>query len=134
VDSKLLIFELNEVPYKVIDQFISDHPKSTFAAVLPKSARRHSHLPDTGQMHPKTSWHTFHRGVPDHVHGYREYNQIEAPGQHANPTFLELARRVQGLVEMFVPVALPKKQRWTFSFVCLRLVFGRKPVGMCCVT
>lgn len=93
MNSKLLIFELNEVPYKVIDQFIADHPKSTFAAVLPKSARRHSHLPDTGQMHPKTSWHTFHRGVPDHVHGYREYNQIEAPGQYANPTFLEISRR-----------------------------------------
>jgi len=91
--SKVLIFELNEVPYKVIDQFIADHPKSTLASMLPKSARRHSHLPDTGQMHPKTSWHTFHRGVPDHVHGYREYNQIEAPGQYANPTFLELARR-----------------------------------------
>ncbi len=93
MDSKVLVFELNEVPYKVIDQFVQDHPRSTFAAVLPRAARRHSHLPDTGQMHPKTSWHTFHRGVPDHVHGYREYNQIEAPGQYANPTFLELARR-----------------------------------------
>lgn len=93
MNSHLLIFELNEVPYQVIDRFIADHPDSTFAAALPRSARRHAHLPDTGQMHPKTSWHTFHRGVPDHVHGYREYNQIEAPGQYANPTFLELARR-----------------------------------------
>ncbi len=93
MDSRILVFELNEVPYKVIDQFVQDHPTSTFAACLPRSALRHAHLPDTGQMHPKTSWHTFHRGVPDHVHGYREYNQIEAPGQYANPTFLELARR-----------------------------------------
>ncbi len=92
MDRRLVVFELNEVPYQVIDRFVTDHPNSTFAEVLPRASCRTSYLPDTGQLHPKISWQTFHRGVPDHVHGYKEYNQIEAPGRDTNPTFLEIAR------------------------------------------
>jgi len=58
-----------------------------------KAGRLTTYLPDAGQLHPKTSWQTFHRGVPDHVHGIREYNQQHSPGQKNNPTLWTLARK-----------------------------------------
>lgn len=91
-NNKVLVLELNEVPFKVIDTFATRYPKSAFAKILRKAGRLTTHLPDTGQLHPKTSWQTFHRGVPDHVHGIREYNQLHSAGQRNNPTLWTLAR------------------------------------------
>jgi hypothetical protein len=88
---KVLVLELNEVPWKVIHTFVERYPSSAFASVLPKAGRLKTHLPDTGQLHPKTSWQSFHRGVPDHVHGIREYNQLHSPGHQHNPSFWTLA-------------------------------------------
>ena len=93
INNKVLVLELNEVPWKVIDTFVSRHPSSAFARVLRKAGRFTTHLPDTGQLHPKTSWQTFHRGVPDHVHGIREYNQQRSQGHENNPTLWTLANR-----------------------------------------
>ena len=93
MNRKLVVFELNEVPYRVIDRYVADHPGSNLARALPRAARLTSHTADARQLHPKISWQTFHRGVPDTVHGFLEYNQVDAPGKDANPTFWELARR-----------------------------------------
>lgn len=91
-ENKVLILELNEVPWRVIETFVERHPTSAFASIMRKSGRLPTYLPDTGQLHPKTSWQTFHRGVPDHVHGIREYNQLHSPGQQNNPTLWALAK------------------------------------------
>ncbi len=93
VDNKIIVLELNEVPWKVIDTFIERNPSSTFAQVMGKSGRINTLLPDTGQLHPKTSWQTFHRGVPDHTHEIREYNQLKSAGHDNNPTMWELAQK-----------------------------------------
>ncbi len=88
---KVLIIELNEVPWKVIDSFVEKHPGSALAGIMQRAGRITTRLPDTGQLHPKTSWQTFHRGVPDYVHGIREYNQLHSEGQRNNPTLWTLA-------------------------------------------
>ncbi len=92
-NNKVIVLELNEVPWKVIDTFVERNPASTFARVMGKSGRINTLLPDVGQLHPKTSWQTFHRGVPDHTHGIREYNQLQSAGHANNPTMWELAQR-----------------------------------------
>lgn len=91
-ESKVLVLELNEVPWKVLYTFVEKHPKSAFAKILSRCGRLDTHLPDSGQLHPKTSWQTFHRGVPDHVHQIREYNQLNSHGHSHNPTFWTLAQ------------------------------------------
>ena len=90
-DDKVLVLELNEVPWQVINTFVERHPNSALAGIMGRCGKLTTHLPDTGQLHPKTSWQTFHRGVPDHVHGIREYNQQDSPGQRNNPTLWALA-------------------------------------------
>ena len=93
MSSKIIAFELNEVPYSVIDAFIETNPDSQLARILPQSASVTAVNPDSMQLHPKVSWQTFHRGVPDTQHGFLEYNQTEAPGKGDYPTLWDLLRR-----------------------------------------
>ena len=72
---KLIVLEINEVPYRVIDSFVADNPDSKWASVLKRSAKFIAATPDQIQLHPKLSWQTFHRAVPDVEHGFVEYNQ-----------------------------------------------------------
>ena len=87
---KLIVLEINEVPNRVIDSYIKDNPKSSWASVTKRSARFIAATPDQIQLHPKLSWQTFHRGVPDHEHGFVEYNQTDAAGKDSFPPVWEL--------------------------------------------
>ena len=93
MNAKLVVLELNEVPDRVIDSYVAANPDSHWARVLGRAARFVAATPDTIQLHPKLSWQTFHRGVPDNEHGFVEYNQTEAPGKPSFPPVWELLRR-----------------------------------------
>ena len=90
MNKKIIVLEINEVPNKVIDSYIADNPDSHWAKVTKRSARFIAATPDQIQLHPKISWQTFHRGVPDQEHGYVEYNQTEAAGKQDYPPVWEL--------------------------------------------
>jgi len=92
VKRKIIVFEINEVPNRVIDAYIKDKPSSHWASVTKRSARFIAATPDKIQLHPKLSWQTFHRGVPDHEHGFVEYNQTEAAGKPHFPPVWELIK------------------------------------------
>lgn len=89
---KLIVLEINEVPYRVIDSFVADNPDSKWASVLKRSAKFIAATPDQIQLHPKLSWQTFHRAVPDVEHGFVEYNQKDAPGKDKYPPVWDLIR------------------------------------------
>lgn len=89
---KIVVFEINEVPNRVIDAYIKDNPSSHWASVTKRAARFIAATPDQIQLHPKLSWQTFHRGVPDHEHGYVEYNQTEVAGEKQHPPVWELLK------------------------------------------
>lgn len=92
MNRKVIVFEINEVPNKVIDTYIEENPSSNWAALTKQSARFIAATPDEIQLHPKLSWQTFHRGVPDVEHGFVEYNQTEAAGKGNFPPVWELIR------------------------------------------
>jgi len=92
MSNKLIIFELNEVPYKVLDDYVARNQKSYFASILPKTAQLIASCPDKGYLHPRSSWQTFHRGVPDTTHGIIEYNQDTAPIDKMYPRLLDILR------------------------------------------
>lgn len=89
----LLVFELNEVPYKVLDDFVRHHPRSNFAKLLGRSAQYTTICPDKIHLHPRISWQTFHRGVPDTKHGIVEYNQDATQADLQYPRLLDLLRK-----------------------------------------
>ena len=93
MDTRLIVLELNEVPDRVIDSYVAERPRSNWARIVARAARFVAATPDTIQLHPKLSWQTFHRGVPDTEHGFVEYNQVSAPGKADHPPVWELLRR-----------------------------------------
>ena len=59
----IILFELNEVPFKVIDYYVNKYPNSTLAKILPKSHQYETVTDDQGHLHPWSTWPTLHRGI-----------------------------------------------------------------------
>lgn len=65
---KLILFELNEVPFRVVDSFCEAKPDSCIAELLRKSTIARTASPDTNWLHPWCTWPTLHRGVDTTKH------------------------------------------------------------------
>lgn len=71
----LLVYELNEVPWRVLDGYVAQNPRSYIARLLAKSTSFTTMTRDEGELHPWTTWPTLHRGVTNSVHNIRFINQ-----------------------------------------------------------
>jgi hypothetical protein len=77
---RVILYELNEVPWRVVDTFVKKHPKSAFAEVLNHSLQYTTVTKDSGELHPWTTWPSLHRGVYNDDHDIRFINQeIKTP-------------------------------------------------------
>ena len=64
----IVLFELNEVPWEILDDFVAARPGSGLARVLARSHSFTSMAADRGHLSPWTTWPTLHRGVNDERH------------------------------------------------------------------
>lgn len=94
----VVVFELNEVPWRIIDWWVADHPDSAIAQLLPVSTQWTSVSPDEGHLSPWVTWPTVHRGVPNTVHGIGHFGQDTSHADDIAPTWwaraVEAGRRV----------------------------------------
>lgn len=74
-DQPLILYELNEIPWRVIDWYVQQRPSSTFAALVNSSETYTTVTKDEGELHPWTTWPTLHRGVYNTRHNIRFINQ-----------------------------------------------------------
>lgn len=65
---KLILFELNEVPFRVLDSYCDANPKSCLAEIYRKSSVARTYSPDSNWLHPWCTWPTLHRGVDTDKH------------------------------------------------------------------
>lgn len=65
---RVILYELNEVPWRVVDDFVKANPRSNWARLLAQSRTFTSLAPDEGELSPWITWPTFHRGVPNTQH------------------------------------------------------------------
>jgi hypothetical protein len=65
---KLLLVELNEVPFRVIDAYTALKPESALARIMASSAQFTTVTEDRLALDPWISWPTLHRGVTDQTH------------------------------------------------------------------
>lgn len=72
---KLLVYELNEVSWRVVDYYLANRPSSNLATVLTTAAQFTTYTTDSGELHPWSTWPTMHRGVNNDVHEIRFINQ-----------------------------------------------------------
>jgi hypothetical protein len=77
VDRKILLIELNEVPYCVIDAYCRDRPQSALASLLSRCAQYQTVTEDKFALDPWISWPTLHRGVNDESHRILHLGQAD---------------------------------------------------------
>jgi hypothetical protein len=66
---RFILFELNEVPLRVVRHFAERKPGSAFGKVLEKGRHWTTVTPDQGHLSPWITWPTLHRGVSSADHG-----------------------------------------------------------------
>ncbi len=65
---KMLLIELNEVPFRVIDAYAAANPASTISRLMASSRQFTTVTEDKLALDPWISWPTLHRGVTDEMH------------------------------------------------------------------
>ncbi len=75
MDRKIILFELNEVPFKIIDQFRRWRPNSTFAKRYKEFHHYDTYTEEVGHLSPWRTWPSLHRGVHDGKHLIYDFGQ-----------------------------------------------------------
>jgi hypothetical protein len=96
----VVLFELNEVPARVMRDYAERRPQSAIAALLKAGSMITTTCPDSGHLSPWVTWPTLHRGVPDTVHGIRHLGQDLHAAREWPPVW-ELAARGGASVGVF---------------------------------
>lgn len=71
----VIVYELNEVPWKVLDEHVKRHPDGAFAHVLEYGATFTTVAADSGHLSPWVTWPSLHRGVANDDHGIQDLGQ-----------------------------------------------------------
>lgn len=74
-DRNIVLFELNEVPLRIIDQFCDWAPQSTLARILPRAGVFETISEDCVRLSPWVTWPSLYRGVNDEVHLVEHFGQ-----------------------------------------------------------
>lgn len=72
---KMILFEINELPYFVLDDYCRRHPDSHLAKLLPVCTQYETVTEDSGHLSPWITWPTFHRGVHNEQHGIQDFGE-----------------------------------------------------------
>lgn len=88
-----IVFELNEVPWQVMDWFCERNPRSSFAKIRRAGRHYEAVAEDRGHLHPWVTWPSLHRGVNDEEHGIGHLGQDLNEVNRAYPPVWELLRQ-----------------------------------------
>ncbi len=97
----VVVFELNEVPWSVVDWWVERHPDSALAGLLAVSDQRTSVAADEGHLSPWVTWPTVHRGVPNTVHGIGHFGQDTSYADQVAPPWWVAATNAGRRVGLF---------------------------------
>ncbi|HKX91939.1 MAG TPA: hypothetical protein VJM15_05880 [Sphingomicrobium sp.] len=87
-----VLFELNEVPLRVVRHFADRNPGSAFARILRAGQRWDTRTPDQGHLSPWITWPTLHRGVSSAQHHIVALGQdVAETDRHFPPVWSLLA-------------------------------------------
>ena len=87
---KVILFELNEVPWRIVDDYVARRPDGALATALRGSRQYVTVAADVGHLSPWTTWPSVHRGVPDELHLIGDLGQDRAAVDRAYPPVWQL--------------------------------------------
>lgn len=73
--NKLIIYELNELPRKLLNYYVKEKPYSNLSKLKNIGCDLNTYTTDKGELHPWSTWPTFYRGVDNSVHKINFLNQ-----------------------------------------------------------
>tara|TARA_A100001388_G_scaffold182021_1_gene136356 strand:- start:26383 stop:27789 length:1407 start_codon:yes stop_codon:yes gene_type:complete len=84
-NKKLIIYELNEVPRKLIEYYLKYKPNCNIKKIINQGFFIDTFTLDEGELHPWSTWPTVHRGVPNKFHNIKFINQDLKKSQTYKP-------------------------------------------------
>lgn len=87
---KIIFFELNEVPFRIIDYYCQLNPTSALAKMLPHLHQFETYSEDVTTLSPWKTWPTVHRGVVDDKHCLYDFGQDLSGADDAFPPIWKL--------------------------------------------
>ena len=73
--NKLILFELNEVPVRILDYYRLARPNSWLSRNYPNLKKYETYSENIGHLSPWNTWPTVHRGVSNERHYISDFNQ-----------------------------------------------------------
>lgn len=90
---RIVLLELNEVPFRVIDAFRRWRPQSCLARLAPRMRELVTVTEDAGHLTPWSTWPTLHRGVTNERHCIGHFGQPLADIDREFPPVWDLLAR-----------------------------------------
>lgn len=87
---KVILFELNEVPWRVLKDYCDTYPESFLAKHINKCYKYETITPDQGELSPWITWPTLHRGVNNTKHHIHDFNQDLTEANSKYPSVWEI--------------------------------------------
>lgn len=75
---RVLLYELNEVPWEIVDLYVAARPRSNLSKLLPRALLRTTVDDDAVELMPWRTWPTFHTSL--HTADHNSYDQGQDPG------------------------------------------------------
>ena len=98
---RFILFELNEVPLRVVRHFAERNPTSAFTRMLDRGRHWTTVTPDQGHLSPWITWPTLHRGVSSAEHGIGALGQDVAAVDRKFPPVWKILAATGRRVGMF---------------------------------
>ena len=112
---KLLIYELNELPPRLLFEYIKLRPYSNFSYLYKNNYFLETYTRDTGELHPWVTWPSLYRGVPNYIHQIKYINQDLSIAKKYPPVWEELVEFIDvgifGSLQSYPP---PLKKNYKF--------------------
>jgi hypothetical protein len=119
----VLIYELNEVPWQIVELYVGRRPQSTFASVVERAQCLTTVNADPASLTPWRTWPTFHTGL--YTQDHNSWALGQDPETLRGESIWDVAERAGRGVGMFgVPQSWPPRQFANDGF-CVPDTFAR---------
>ncbi len=122
---KVLLYELNEVPWEIVDLYVERRPQSNLAKVLTQSRCQTTHNDDPNHLSPWRTWPTFHTGR--HSDEHNSFDLGQDPATFRGKTLWEVAEAHGRSVGLFGVLQTWPPRRFANGAFYVPDTFARTP-------
>ncbi len=101
-ERRVILYELNEVPWQVVDLYVGERPESNLAAVLGTGQSLTTENHDPVPLQPWRTWPTFHASM--HTDDHNSFDLGQDPATFRGTTIWDVAESAGRSVGLFGPL------------------------------